>query len=359
MAARWLLLIAASAAAIVILASLRISAALLIGPMAAAIALAGSGRPVRVPPPLFTAAQAIVGIMIARALSGSLFAEIGRNWWVFLLAVLSVLAAACALGGALTRWRVLPGTAALWGSFPGAATTMTLMAADFGADIRLVAFMQYFRVVLVALAASAVARIFVPASGDGGTGAGFVTLVVGTASIHPGALAATLIVAAIGATVGLVARLPAGALLGPMALGAVLHGLGLLTIELPPPLLAIAYALVGWVIGLRFDRAVIAHVVHALPRVAAALVALIGGCALLSVALSRLAGVDALTAYLAMSPGGADSVAIIAASSSKVDVSFIMALQVSRFLVILAFGPMIARFVARWAEPPSPAQTSA
>ena len=38
-----------------------------------------------------------------------------------------------------------------------------------------------------------------------------------------------------------------------------------------------------------------------------------------------------------MSPGGADSVAIIAASSQKVDVSFIMALQVSRFLVILAF----------------------
>lgn len=81
---------------------------------------------------------------------------------------------------------------------------------------------------------------------------------------------------------------------------------------------------------------------------------LIGGCALLSVALSRLAGVDALTAYLAMSPGGADSVAIIAASSPKVDVSFIMALQVSRFLVILAIGPWLARRVARWAAPDAP-----
>ena len=351
MAARWLLLAGLSAAAVAILAGLHVAAALLIGPMAAAIALAASGRPVRVAAPLFTAAQAIVGVMVARTLSGSLLAEVGRNWPVFGLAVLSVLAAACALGWTLTRWRVLPGTAALWGSFPGAATTMTLMAADFGADIRLVAFMQYFRVVLVALVASAVARIVVP--GGGGAG-GLAALVVGAAPIHAGALAATLAVAGLGAIVGTATRVPAGALLVPMAFGAALQGVGLLAIELPPPLLAAAYTLVGWVIGLRFDRAVIVHVVRALPRVAAALAALIGGCALLSVALSRLAGVDALTAYLAMSPGGADSVAIIAASSPKVDVSFIMALQVSRFLVILAIGPWLARHVARWAAPDAP-----
>jgi hypothetical protein len=47
-----------------------------------------------------------------------------------------------------------------------------------------------------------------------------------------------------------------------------------------------------------------------------------------------------------MSPGGADTAAIIAASSN-VDMPFVMAMQTTRFVVILLTGPAIARFVAR------------
>ena len=62
---------------------------------------------------------------------------------------------------------------------------------------------------------------------------------------------------------------------------------------------------------------------------------------------SRALGIDPLTAYLATSPGGMDSVAIIAAASDSVDLSFVMALQAARFLFVLIFGPSIARLVAR------------
>nr|WP_281247820.1 AbrB family transcriptional regulator [Paraburkholderia lycopersici] len=44
--------------------------------------------------------------------------------------------------------------------------------------------------------------------------------------------------------------------------------------------------------------------------------------------------------------GGADSVAIIAASTS-VDVRFVMAMQMARFLAVLVIGPAAARFLAR------------
>jgi membrane AbrB-like protein len=57
------------------------------------------------------------------------------------------------------------------------------------------------------------------------------------------------------------------------------------------------------------------------------------------------AGVDPLTAYLATSPGGADSVAIIAASS-KVDVPFVMAMQTSRLLAVIFLAPIITRYIA-------------
>ena len=46
-----------------------------------------------------------------------------------------------------------------------------------------------------------------------------------------------------------------------------------------------------------------------------------------------VAGVDPLTAYLATSPGGSDSIAIIAASTN-VDVSFVMAMQTVRMLAV-------------------------
>ena len=53
------------------------------------------------------------------------------------------------------------------GLVSGAATAMTVMCEAFGADARLVAFMQYLRVVLVAVIASGVARISVGRAAPG------------------------------------------------------------------------------------------------------------------------------------------------------------------------------------------------
>ena len=63
----------------------------------------------------------------------------------------------------------------------------------------------------------------------------------------------------------------------------------------------------------------------------------------------KSAGTDPLTAYLATSPGGADSVAITAASSN-VDVPFVMAMQMTRFILVMLIGPTLVRTVARWTE---------
>lgn len=51
---------------------------------------------------------------------------------------------------------------------------MTPMAEAFGADVRLVAFMQYLRVVLVRVVASIVSRIWVtPGAGHAAAGTGW------------------------------------------------------------------------------------------------------------------------------------------------------------------------------------------
>jgi membrane AbrB-like protein len=258
------------------------------------------------------------------------------HWPVFLAVVLLSLGASAAIGWTMSRLRIVPGTTAVWGMLPGGATAMMVMAEAYGADFRLVAFMQYLRVVLVAAVASVVALLFVHGGGSRFAGGYFP-----------------------GGGLGLASRIPAGVLLGPLALGGVLNVLGWVTIELPPVVLFASYALIGWNIGLGFTREVLVAAAKALPQSLGATALLIGFCGLLAWMLVALLHVDPLTAYLATNPGGVDAAAIIAASI-KVDTSFVMALQTLRVIVMLFVGPHVARWVAGTLKPgaaqPDPAE---
>ena len=281
-----------------ILTQLHLPAALLLGPMGAAIIFAALQTGIRIPFLLFTCGQAIVGCMIARTITVSILQDMLADWAVFLGAVVAVFFVSNALGWMLARLRVLPGSTAVWGSSPGGATAMVLMSEAFGADIRLVAFMQYLRVVFVAVVATLVARIF---TGNVGTMAAQNWF----PHVVPGPLAETLVLAAFGVVLYRKWRLPAGALLVPLFLGAFLNGAGAMTIELPPWLLAASYALVGWSIGLRFTRPILVHAAKAFSRVAASILFLIALCGVLAVLMVKIMHVNPLTAYLAMSPGAA------------------------------------------------------
>lgn len=325
-------------------------AALLIGPMLAAVAFGVNGARVAVPASLNAGAMAVVGCLIAASISPEFLPALLEDWALFLATVVATLAASSLLGWTISRLGVLPGTAGVWGSAPGAATAMVLMAGAFGADQRLVAFMQYYRMILVTAAAALVARLWVG-------GAGAAQDVVWFPPVEWQAVAATLGVAAAGAVFGRLARLPSPYFLGPLVLGLALKLPGLVEFQFPEWLLAVSYAAIGWTIGSRFRHETIVHIGRALPQVTLAIVALMAFCGTLAFLLWEFAGVDPLTAYLATSPGGLDSVAIIAAASGEVDISFVMVLQMLRFLLVLLFGPAIARTVAGWvksqADPPS------
>jgi hypothetical protein len=89
----------------------------------------------------------------------------------------------------------------------------------------------------------------------------------------------------------------------------------------------------------------VAAAARALPQILGATALLMAFCGLLAWALVVLLHVDPLTAYLATSRGGVDAAVIIAAST-KVDTSFVMALQMLRVIVVLTIGPSVARWVA-------------
>ncbi|WP_092961703.1 AbrB family transcriptional regulator [Falsiroseomonas stagni] len=336
---RWAWLIAFSVLLGASLAWLRVPAALLLGPLVVAAVMAICGAACVVPARLFKATHAVVGLLIARSLSAGTLVELLKDWPLFLAGVLFVVAASSGIGWLLARWAVLPGTTAVWGAAPGAATAMIIMAGSQGADVRLVAFMQYLRLVMAVVVATIVAGWWTGLGVPAANPASWLVLPDLTA------FAATLLVAAVGLFIAARVSLPMGSLLIPMMLGAVMGNSGLVTIELPPWLLAPTYAVVGWQVGSRFDRPIVLHAMRALPGLLAGTVALVALCAGFAALLVVFAGIDPLTAYLATSPGGIDSVAIIGMAGGA-DMAFVMAMQTARFLFVMATGPWIARAVA-------------
>lgn len=244
------------------------------------------------------------------------------------------------LGVGLVRLRMLPGTTALWGAFPGGASVMVVMSEAYGADMRMVAFMQYLRVVVVAVVASLVGR----ALGVGGA----VHPTQWLPAIAPLPLLATLALIAGGGIVGPLLPIPGAPLLGTLFVATLLQDFAGLRIELPPLLLVGCYVVVGWTVGLRFTRESFRYAAQALSRVLASIGALVVLCAGLGILIAKLAHLDMLTAYFATSPGGADSIAIVTAGST-LDVPLVMSIQMGRVIAVMLFGPTLAKYAARLA----------
>jgi hypothetical protein len=346
-ALQWFVLLALTIACVGFLELLHLPAALMLGALVAGVILSACEGQVKVARAFHVVAQGLIGCLIARSIGPGILGTMLQQWPLLLAFVFAVILFSTVLGGLLAYWKVLPGTTAIWGSSPGGASVMVIMSESFGADIRLVAFMQFLRVAVVAAVASAVARIWVPAGVAGPAPLDWFP------AFDAFFLAETLVIAIAGAWAGTLLRIPAGALLVPMFFGIALSATQGVSITLPPWLMAGSYALVGWSIGLRFTRAVVLHAARVLPGVFASTVALVASCGVLACLLHMYGGVDALTAYLATSPGGADSIAIIAASA-HVDMPFVMAMQTARFLIVMAIGPVLAKTVSRWIARMSP-----
>jgi membrane AbrB-like protein len=289
---------------------------------------------------------AVVGGVLASAFRPSVLPLISRHWLPVSLVVCGTLLLSLGAGQLLSSLvRIDRKTAAL-GALPGAASGMLAMSDPLGADARLVALMQYTRVVVVVVTATFVGRLTTgaapqPASGQGlrAVSEGVDLLVQGTVQTY----AVTVLVAVLGAWAGTRLRLPAGALLGPLILGVALAELGVVQLAWPPGVPQAAYLVLGLWVGLLFDGASVKQAGRLLPFVLASTVGLVLACAALGWALAELTGIDATTAYLATTPGGIDSVAIVALGTGA-DAPLVLAVQMLRLLAVVFAGSLLGRW---------------
>ncbi len=314
--------------------------------MVIALAASVSGwAVVAVPQLLWRASQAAVGVAISASFAPSSLKVLAANWGAVAASVAVVLGLSLVAGLALVRFTALSaGTSAL-GTLPGGASAMVSLSEDLGADIRLVAFMQYARLVLTVLSVTLLAPLWPHASHEGGAGG---LGVVQAASLSPRELVITLAVAITGAAAGVALRVPAGALVLPIVIGVLLGAVGVAHGGWPPGVLEAAYGFVGLRVGSQFDRASLTLTRRVAPVVIAFVIVLMAGCGLAAVGIAAFTGIDGLTAYLATAPGGMDSVMIIALDVGA-KTSTVLGMQMARLLVVILAGPwLIRRLLARY-----------
>jgi membrane AbrB-like protein len=287
----------------------------------------------------FAAAQAVTGVTLGAYLQSSALRAVGDAWLPVLLASAATLLASLAAGWALARFTPADTRTAALGMVAGGASGIVGMADDLGGDDRLVAFMQYLRVLVVVL----LTPLLVPIAFAGHHVAGAAAVAGGPVLGHPGDWIATLALAPVGVVLGRAARVPAATLLGPMILSGIVTVAGV-GFAVPPLLREIAFAAIGLRIGLRFTVATVRMVGRLLGPVVLCILGLLVACFGIAVALHLATSASLLDAYLATTPGGLYAVVAIAFGAGA-NTTFIVAVQGLRVLVMVLLAPVMVRWL--------------
>ena len=322
---------------------LGVPAAWLVGPLGAglAAALVRRGR-LELGGPLLLAAQAVVGAALGAAVRPEVLADVSRDLPAVAGVALGTLCLSVGAGFALARLTSLDRPTAVLGMLAGAAEGVLVASQDARADVRLVAVMQYVRVVLVIASVPFFAGTLFESGGSAPPPAG--------AGGAAGGLAAFAGVAIAGAVLGPALRVPIGALVGPLVLATAASFAGV-PVVVPGVAAAAALAVIGLSVGLSFDAQALRLAGRLLPAMLGGVLTVVAGSAVLAIALARWAEVDGLTAYLATSPGGLNAV-LATAYDTGAAVTFVIAAQVLRFMVFVVAAPALA---SRWTPRPEPA----
>lgn len=300
-------------------------------------------RPPRIPSVFFIGGQGLIGATIGTMVSVSTLRTLGGEWLSILLLIVGTLLVSIMAGQILGLHRnvsVRTGTFAL---IAGGASGITSIARELGADERVVAIVQYLRVLLILLIMPLVTTLVFRADLDRASSS------IAQPSGH---LVGGAVFAVVCVVVGLVfaksIRFPAGPLLGPMVMAMVISLTGFAEgVGVPVFLVDVGYGLVGVQIGLQFTRESLSSIASILPLATGLIFGVIGICAGMGAVLASLTDIGQLDAYLATTPGGLYAVLATAADSGS-NVTFVLTVQIVRVFVMLLFAPILANLLRRF-----------
>jgi uncharacterized protein len=325
--------LAASAAG---LPSAALFAALLVG-IAYALTLGGE-HPLTPPKRVLTFGQVVIGVALGAQLTSATLRAVAGDWLAITVVTVATLLISLAAGLLLSRATGLDRPTALLGLIAGGASGIVAMSDELGADARLVAFMQYLRVLIVVVTAPLIATVLFGAGGDalapGAGGAGLAADLLFTAGCG---IAGILIARRVPIT--------AGSLLVPLVIAGALSVSGITDgAHVPDRIQDLGFAAIGLQVGLRFTVATIRQAGRLLPAVVAAIAGMIVACGGLAVLVLLVTDVSFSDAYLATTPGGLYAVLAVAVGGGG-NVGFVLAVQALRLFAMILAAPPLVRLI--------------
>jgi uncharacterized protein len=340
---RWALLIAVTVAVTYPLTRVGVPSAALFAALVVGVVLAlTSLAPARVPRHAGIAAQGVLGVYIGTMVHQDAVGALGDDWPIVVAIAVATLLLSIVAGALLGLHRdVTPLTGSL-ALVAGGASGLVAIARELGGDDRVVSVVQYLRVGLVTASMPVVVTLIYHADKSHGAAAPVAETASAPWYLSVGMLIALCLV---GASVGKLIRLPGAGLLGPMALTVALEVTGFsFGLAVPMVLVQVGYMVIGWQAGLAFTRESLRAIGRMLPAAIGLIVALGVATAGLGALLAHFTGLTPLEGYLATSPGGVYAVLATAVETGS-NVTFIIAAQVVRILLMLFAAPLMARTV--------------
>lgn len=294
---------------------------------------------------VFTVAQAITGVLLGTYFNPTSIASLGNAWPIVLLVTGATLVLSVLTGLFFARVTKTDLATSTLGMIAGGSAGVIATSDDLKADSRLVAFMQFVRLFLVVFITPLLVRlVFLP---TGNYAQARPAEIEATGPIFAGCIF-TLCIAIVGAWLGKRFRIPAGALIVPLILGAVLSTLKPFKGLTPPELIREpAFTLIGLQIGLRFDRETLRRARRLLPAITGFVLILIISCGAFGLVLAKFVHLNLLSGYLATTPGGINAVMAIAFGSGA-DTTLIFEMQTFRlFIMLLVAVPLVRWLISR------------
>jgi hypothetical protein len=346
----WSVLVALTVALTITLRMVNLPGALMLGPMMSGIVIALTRPGLSVPRSFALTAQALLGCLIATVMSPDMV-EMTVPRLPLLFAMNGMLIVGIAgLGLLAARTGFIPGTSAIWGMSPGAASAMVVLSESYGGDKRLVALLQYLRLVALAFFVILFGSVFgEPHVGDPELALPGTQATPWLSPVEPFSLSIIIGLTVISILAAIRFRIAALVIFIPLFIGVAIQATGAVKLTVPPIASAIAFAVIGWSVGLGFTREALSESARMIPRIAFIIVMMLLFCLALSWVFTLIVPIDFVTAYLALNPGGAD-VVLITAASLEVDIPLIMTMQVTRIIMVFIISPGLGRLAAGYYE---------
>ena len=309
--------------------------------MAFTLVAALSGVKLWLPPWLKLPAFLILGAMFGANIAFDAF-ESAAAWTVTLLGIAISIATMMPLATLyLRRYGGFDGTTAYFASAPGGLLPMSALGATLGGDERRIVLVQSTRMVMSVVAIPVAFRLFGGYEPQGSTLTG-VTL----ADLGASDWAALAIASAVGFWLARLVRLPSPQILGPMIGVLLVNQFTDFNASVPDPVSAAAQLIIGVNVGAGFAGVRVRVVAGILAHGLVVALMMLAASVALALGLSWVTDFDFPLLMLAYGPGGMAEMTLVGMAVG-LDVAFIIAHQLGRFLIIIAFAPF---FFHRWKD---------